>query len=169
MNEKNNRLFSPLDGMIVPLTQVEDPVFSTNILGRGFAVKPESGRLCSPSECIVESVSDTKHAYVLKTSDGVEMLIHIGLETVYLKGKPFNCAVKNGDRLKTGDLICEIDLEMIKAAGADTIVPITFPKIAADRKIEIKYGQAKIGDEIMYIEAKKKLADLKFLKKLSKK
>lgn len=165
MNEKNNRLLSPLDGTVVPLTQVKDPVFSSNILGRGFAVKPKSGRLCSPAECIVESVSEAKHAYVLKTQDGVEMLIHIGLETVYLKGKPFNCVVKNGDSVKAGDLICEIDLKMIEDSGADTIVPVTFPKIDGDSEIEIKYGQVKTGDEIMRIGKKKKSLNFSFLKR----
>lgn len=166
MNEKSHQLLSPLNGTVVPLEQVSDPVFSTNILGRGFAIKPKSGKLCSPAECTVESISDTKHAYVLKTKQGLEMLIHVGLETVYLKGKPFNCAVKSGDKVKAGDLICEIDLDMIKEAGADTIVPITFPKIPGDSKIEINYGKVKTGDEVMYIEEKKKLPDFKILKKL---
>lgn len=80
MNEKSNQLLSPLNGTVVPLEQVSDPVFSTNILGRGFAIKPESGKLCSPAECIVESISDTKHAHVLKTKQGLEMLIHVGLD-----------------------------------------------------------------------------------------
>lgn len=80
MNEKSNQLLSPLSGTVVPLEQVSDPVFSTNILGRCFAIKPESGKLCSPAECIVESISDTKHAYVLKTKQGLEMLIHVGLD-----------------------------------------------------------------------------------------
>lgn len=168
MKEKNNSLLSPLNGTVVPLDQVSDPVFSTNILGRGFAVKPEDGRLCSPANGVVVSVSDTKHAYVLKAADGTEMLIHVGLETVYLKGKPFNCAVKSGDKVKAGDLLCEIDLDMIKNAGADTIVPITFPKIPADRELQIKYGKVKIGDEIMYIEEKKKLLNFNILKKLGK-
>lgn len=168
MNDSNNRLFSPLDGTVVPLDQVNDPVFSTNILGRGFAVKPDGGRLCSPVNGVVESVSDSKHAYVLKTTGGVEMLIHVGLETVYLKGKPFNCIVKAGDKVKAGDLLCEIDLAMIADAGADTIVPITFPKIPADSELQIKYGKVKIGDEIMCIEDKKKLINFNILKRLGR-
>src|SRR5699024_8399400 len=122
--EKNRQmLLSPLNGTIVSLQEVSDPVFSSYMMGRGFAVKPKDGRMCSPVKGTVTSVAESKHAYVIKTQSGMEMLIHVGLDTVYLEGKPFKCAVKSGDKVKVGDLLCSIDLDMIRDKGVDTIVP----------------------------------------------
>ncbi len=152
MLEKNRQmLLSPLNGTIVSLQEVSDPVFSSYMMGRGFAVKPKDGRMCSPVKGTVTSVAESKHAYVIKTQSGMEMLIHVGLDTVYLEGKPFKCAVKSGDKVKVGDLLCSIDLDMIRDKGVDTIVPITFPKLSSDSEISIAYGEAKIGDKIMSI------------------
>lgn len=153
---KSIRLLSPINGTTVPLTQVPDPVFSQKLMGQGFAVKPQDGEMCSPAEGTVISVSESKHAYVLKTTEGVEMLIHIGLETVYLEGKPFQCAVKSGDKVRAGQLLCRIDLDMIKNSGADTIIPVTFPKLPQDSDLSIIYGEVKVGDEIMSIGSKTK-------------
>ena len=96
-------ILSPLTGKVMPLEDVPDPVFSQKIIGDGVAVFPSEGRIVSPVDGQVVSVADTGHAYGLKTEDGLEILIHVGLETVSLKGECFNVYVKPGDKVKAGD------------------------------------------------------------------
>lgn len=117
-------LVSPLNGTAVPLDQVPDPVFSQKIIGDGIAIRPEDGRIVSPVDGEVVSVADTLHAYGLRTPDGLEVLIHFGLETVALKGECFQCHVKAGDQVKAGDLLAQADLKALKAKQVDTITPV---------------------------------------------
>lgn len=131
-------IFCPLNGELKPLKEVNDPTFSGEILGRGVAVLPSEGKLYAPFDGEVSMVFETKHAIGL-VKDDVEMLIHIGLETVSLEGKYFDAKVKAGDRIKKGDLLIEFDLDAIAKEGFDTITPVIvsnaddFADIAADR------------------------------------
>ncbi len=115
---------SPLTGKAVSLSEVSDPTFGEEILGKGAAVIPADGKVVSPVNGTVETVFDTLHAIGLKSEDGVEILIHIGLDTVKLGGKYFKAHVKSGDRVKTGTLLVEADLEKIKEEGYDVITPV---------------------------------------------
>lgn len=115
---------SPVKGTEVPLSEVKDEVFSKNIVGRGAAVVPAEGKIYSPVDGVAASVFDTKHAIGLVSDDGVEVLIHVGLDTVELEGKYFTAHVAQGDRVKKGQLLLEFDLDAIKAAGYDTVTPI---------------------------------------------
>ena len=92
------------------LGEVPDPVFSQKIVGDGMAVIPSEGKLLSPVDGEIISVADTKHAYGLRTAEGLELLIHVGLETVHLNGECFQVFVKPGDKVKAGDLLAEVDL-----------------------------------------------------------
>ena len=117
-------LYAPLNGQAVPVTEVPDPTFAEGMLGNGIAIIPADGKVYAPCNATVDMMFDTGHAVSLVADNGAEILIHVGLETVSLEGKPFTIHVKNGDKVKKGDLMIEADLEAIKAAGLNTITPV---------------------------------------------
>ena len=136
-----NKLYAPLNGRAVPLADVPDPTFAAGLLGKGIAIIPTDGRVYAPADGIVESVFDTGHALCLRSAAGVEILIHVGLETVGLNGAPFIIHCKNGDQVKKGQLLWEADLAAIQAAGLPIITPVlvcntddytTFEKFTGD-------------------------------------
>lgn len=117
-------VLSPVEGAVIPLTDVEDSVFASGVLGAGCAIKPTSGEFRSPASGVVSMLFDTHHALAVTTDDGVELLIHIGLDTVRLNGKHFAAHVAKGDRVVPGQLLITADLGAIRAAGYDTTTPI---------------------------------------------
>ena len=119
--KKEKYLFSIADGSITNLNAVPDEVFSKKILGDGFAVIPSSGEFFSPANGTVTDVSDTLHAYCITSDDGLEILVHIGLDTVELKGKGFTPKVKKGQTVACGDLLAKADLAAIEKSGHSTI------------------------------------------------
>ena len=137
---KGNLLHSPCNGKVVPITEVPDSTFADKILGDGFAVIPSEGK--------VSMVFDTLHAVTMTSTQGTEILIHIGLDTVTLKGEPFTPHVVAGDKVKQGDLLMEVDLDKIQAAGLNTITPVlicntdTYGKIALQKKGEVTLEDA---------------------------
>ena len=121
---------SPLTGNVIPLSEVKDDVFSNEIVGKGAAVIPEKGEVRAPEDCEIASVFDTKHAIGMVTKDGVEILVHIGLDTVELKGEHFDTHVKQGDHVKKGQLLVTFDIEAIKKAGYDITTPVLISNTA---------------------------------------
>ena len=121
---KCSKILSPMTGEAVGLGEVPDPVFSQKIVGDGMAVIPSEGKLLSPVDGEIVSVADTKHAYGLRTAEGLELLIHVGLETVHLNGECFQVFVKPGDKVKAGDLLAEVDLAYLKERGINPITPV---------------------------------------------
>ena len=119
-----NHIYAPLNGKAVPITEVPDPTFAEGLLGDGIAIIPSDGKVYSPVDGVVESMFDTGHACALKSTTGVEILIHVGLETVSLNGAPFTVHCKNGDEVKKGQLLWEADLDAIQAAGLPIITPV---------------------------------------------
>lgn len=115
---------SPLEGKIIPLSEVQDEVFSNEIVGKGAAIVPEKGEVHAPSEGEIISIFDTGHALGIRTKDGIELLIHIGLNTVELKGKYFQIHAKEGDHVKKGDLLISFDMDAIRKAGYDITTPV---------------------------------------------
>lgn len=115
---------APVKGTIVELAHVPDQTFSEKILGDGIAILPEEGKVYAPADGEVSCVMDTKHAVALTSAQGLEILIHVGLETVELKGKYFTSHVENGTKVKEGDLLLEFDLEALKKAGYQTVTPV---------------------------------------------
>ncbi len=123
--EKNaNGIFAPIAGQAVPVSEVPDPTFSSGMLGNGIAVIPTEGKVYAPCNATVDMMFTTGHAVSLVADNGAELLIHVGLETVGLEGKCFTVHVQNGQKVKKGDLMIEVDLEGIKAAGLNTITPV---------------------------------------------
>lgn len=115
---------APMKGKIVELEHVPDRTFADKVLGDGIAIMPEEGKVFAPVNGEVACVMDTKHAVALTSDDGLEILIHVGLETVELQGKYFKTYVENGTRVKEGDLLLEFDLDAIKQAGYQTVTPV---------------------------------------------
>lgn len=110
-------------GEVVELNKVNDAVFSTGVMGNGFAIVPTEGKVFAPFAGKVTMVFETKHAIGLRSDNGVEVLVHIGLDTVNLKGEHFNVHIKEGDTIEAGQLLVEFDLEKLKELGYDTIIP----------------------------------------------
>ena len=119
-------VYSVADGEVIALEQVKDPVFSQKMMGDGFAVEPENGNIVSPVSGTVSSIFPTKHALGLVTEAGLEVLVHIGLDTVSLEGKPFTVHVAEGQKVAAGDLLVTADLDAIRAAGRETSTIVVF-------------------------------------------
>ncbi|MGM9550385.1 MAG: PTS glucose transporter subunit IIA [Faecousia sp.] len=117
-------LCAPVAGNAVPVSQVPDPTFAEEILGKGIAVEPTEGKVYAPCDATVDMMFETGHAVSLVADFGAEVLIHVGLETVSLKGKHFTVHAASGDKVKKGDLLIEFDLDAIKAEGFNTITPM---------------------------------------------
>lgn len=117
-------LVSPLEGKVVPLAEVPDQVFASGALGKGVAVEPSVGKLFAPADGTITTLFPTGHAVGLTTTDGAEILMHIGMDTVSLDGEGFEAAIKQGDTVKKGDLLVSFDIEKIKAAGLPVITPV---------------------------------------------
>ncbi len=118
------RIYSPLSGKIVPLEEVKDEAFSQGILGGGIAIEPTVGKLYAPVDGVVDNVFDTGHALGIATKDGLDILMHIGIDTVKLGGRHFNVRVKKGDKVKKGDLLAEFDIKEIEADGFMVTTPV---------------------------------------------
>ncbi len=117
-------LYAPVDGVAVAISEVSDPTFGQEILGKGIAIRPKSGRVVAPCDATVDMMFETGHAVSLVADFGAEILIHVGLDTVNLKGKHYTIHVKNGDHVKKGDLLMEFDPQAIQAEGYDIITPV---------------------------------------------
>ena len=131
-------VYSVADGEVIALEQVKDPVFSQKMMGDGFAVEPANGNIVSPVSGTVSSVFPTKHALGLVTEAGLEVLIHIGLDTVSLEGKPFTVHVAEGQKVAVGDLLVTADLDAIREAGRDTSTIVVFTNADAIQSVKLE-------------------------------
>ena len=137
---KDIRLDSPLEGELIPLSDVQDPVFGRGAMGRGAAVKNPKGKVFAPFDGEITVFFETKHAIGMKSTDGVEILIHVGMDTVKLKGEHFTAKAAQGDTVKKGQLLLEFDPEAIKAAGYETTTPVVVTNAAEFGDITIALG-----------------------------
>lgn len=138
-------VYAPLTGKAVLLDQVPDPVFSGKVLGDGIAIIPEDGRIVSPVDGQIESVAETGHAYGFSTEDGLELLVHVGLETVSLKGECFKVHVKEGDQVKKGDLVAEVDLVYLAEKNINPITPVLICSDLDDQEMKCAEGAVEAG------------------------
>lgn len=115
---------APVAGKAVPISQVSDPTFGEEILGKGVAIIPSDGKIVAPCDATVDMMFDTGHAVSLVADFGAEILVHIGLDTVNLKGEHFTVHAKSGEKVTRGQLLMEVDLEAVKAKGYDVITPV---------------------------------------------
>ena len=139
--DKGIELTAPMKGKCVSIKEVPDPTFAEEILGKGIAVIPQDGHVYAPADGKISTVFPTGHAVGITTADGAEILIHIGLDTVELKGEPFEQKVKEGQDVKKGDLLVVADLDKIKASGRETITPMIICNSHAYEQVETFTGK----------------------------
>ncbi len=140
-------IIAPLTGEIVALEQVPDPVFSEKALGDGIAILPEDGKVYSPVNGVVATVAATRHAYGFQSEDGLDVLVHVGLETVGLNGEGFTVHISEGDQVKVGDLIAEADLSFLKSKNLNLITPVLICDGMDDKKMQSCSGKVKAGQD----------------------
>lgn len=145
--EQPKGIVSPTNGELLEISVVPDEVFSQKMMGDGFAIKSNDGVIVSPVSGSVEMVFETKHAIGLKANDGLEILIHLGIDTVNLKGEGFNVFVKAGDKVKVGDKLIKMDVDFIKANAKSDISPIVFTNLNENQSIKVVTGPVNAKDE----------------------
>ena len=145
-------LGAPVAGEAVPLNQVSDPTFGEEILGKGVAIRPASNRVVAPCDATVDLMFDTGHAVSLQADNGAEVLIHVGLDTVNLKGAHYTVHAANGDKVKKGQLLITFDREAIKADGYDTITPMVICNSDNFSTVEGHTGPVKAGDVLLTLK-----------------
>ncbi|HLQ40885.1 MAG TPA: PTS glucose transporter subunit IIA [Tetragenococcus sp.] len=128
LKKKKNPLCSPVTGKLLPLSQVDDPVFSQGMMGPGFAVIPSNDDIYSPIEGTVSNIFPTKHAIGIKTKDGKELLIHMGIDTVELKGNGFTISVKENDKVTPDTLLAKMDRNLLKENNKGDTIMVLLPE-----------------------------------------
>jgi len=151
LKRKIRDVYAPADGQIVKLESVDDEVFSQKLVGDGVAIMPISDVFTAPIDGVVSKIFSTNHAYSIKSDKDLEVMVHIGLETVSLDGKGFERLVEEGAQVKAGDGIIKADLPYIKAHAKDIITPVIILEESDVKEIEKKYTIVKSGDKIMEV------------------
>ncbi len=157
LKKKDNsiKLGSPVKGKAIDLKEVSDATFSSGMLGQGVAIIPEEGKIYAPADGTVDMIFDTLHAVSMTSNEGVEILVHVGLDTVTMKGDGFEGFVKNGDKVKKGDLLLTVDLEKVKAAGFDTVTPMLVCNTDEYDAVEGIFGKDVVpGEDVVSIRKK---------------
>lgn len=143
---------SPMKGQVLPLSEVQDEVFSSGMLGKGIAVDPSEGKVIAPVDGEVATLFPTKHAVGLRTSNGIEVLIHIGIDTVELNGKYFEAHVEQGQQVKRGDLLVTFDIPKLKEEGYVTQVPVLITNSADyPGMTEKASGAVSFGEDLLVL------------------
>lgn len=150
-------IFAPMSGTVVPLEQVPDEVFSKKLLGDGVAILPKEGKIYTPVDGEVATVAETLHAYGFLSKEGMEILIHVGLETVHLKGEGFISHVKAGDPVVKGDLIAEVDLDFLKSRDISAITPVVICNGAEDLDLQTADGEVTAGQDTLIVLKEKEI------------
>ena len=160
-------ILSPLGGKTVNLDDVPDKVFSERLLGDGVAILPEDGMIFSPADGVISSVAEAKHAYGISSDDGTEILIHFGLETVELKGEGFEPLVKSGDRVKKGQLIARVDIELLKQKGYSLLTPVIICNAPDGARLSCMSSRVRATDALLSYTAGKSTSARKVKKERS--
>lgn len=145
---------SPVTGRACELSQVPDSVFSSKIMGDGIALEPSAGTLYSPVNGIITNVFPTKHALGIVTDRGVEVLLHVGIDTVELMGQGFKSFVEENDRVCAGDKLISFDMEFIKEKGKPLITPMLITNMDMIESIDYKYGDVDNNSVVMVVRIK---------------
>lgn len=146
---KATTIVSPIDGQLISLNNVKDEVFSSGVMGPGVAIQPSEGLVKSPVNGVVMVAYKTGHAIGLKSKEGAEVLIHVGIDTVNLKGKGFNVLVKKGQEVNIGDPLVDVNWQFVKSQGYEVVTPIIITNAKEYREIKIiAKGKVKTGQEI---------------------
>ena len=155
MKKNKVQVFSPLSGQVIPLEQVPDPVFSQKMMGEGVAIMPTGGDVVAPIDGTVVLISKTKHAIGIRTKDDTEVLIHVGLETVTLKGEGFTVFVNEGDVVSIGQKLMTVDWDFIKDKVPSIITPVVITN-SAERTVEYTDASASVAGDTLVMSVSSK-------------
>lgn len=144
--EAKNGIVSLTNGELLDITKVPDEVFSTKMMGDGFAIKSNDGIIVSPVDGKIGVVFETKHAIIIESKEGKEILIHLGIDTVNLKGEGFEVFVNVGDEVKAGDKLVKMDVEFIEANAKSSISPVIFTNLESNESIKVVEGPVSVGE-----------------------
>ena len=139
--KKEKKLLAVADGNAIPLTEVPDEAFASGLLGVGFAIDPSNGRIYSPTGGRLQSISQTRHAYTILSDDGLDVLVHLGIDTVELNGEGFVSHVREGDAIKAGDLLATVDLALLKSKNYSCVIPVLISNPERLSGIDFTYGR----------------------------
>lgn len=147
----SNKVLVPITGIVSSVKECQDPVFAGEMVGKGSLILPSEGKVYSPVDGEISMVADSKHALGITSNTGLEILIHIGLDTVELNGEPYTSHVSQGQKVKAGDLLMEFDIEKIKAGGKSVESPVIITN-ADDKEINLlANGQTNHGEALMEV------------------
>ena len=144
---KSKVMLAPLAGKVIPLSEVKDPTFASGSLGEGVAIEPTGTTVVAPADAKIKAIFPTGHAVALHTSEGLDVLIHVGLDTYKLDGRHFKVNVQVGDEVKKGDVLIEFDREAIRAEGFDVTAPILICNA-----VEFSNIKGKVGSTVSELE-----------------
>lgn len=151
--EVKQELYAVCDGKVINCEEIQDEVFSQKILGDGLAVIPNGATaVLSPCDGKVVDVQDTLHAYGIESDDGLEILVHIGINTVELGGEGFSAKVKPGSKVKAGQVLCDVDFDLIRSKGYPDSVVMLVTSMDAVKSIAVKAGECKAGETVLTYE-----------------
>lgn len=148
---QNENILSPANGDIIPLSSIQDEVFSSEAMGKGVAIHPNEGRMYAPANGLVTTLFKTKHAIGIKTDNGAEVLIHIGMDTVQLDGEFFEAHIEQGDKVKAGDLLVEFDINKIEEAGYSVTTPIVITNTNEYDRVETVSDDTITKEDVLII------------------
>lgn len=152
---KQFSVLSPMSGTAINIEKVRDEAFAEKMLGDGAAVVPESGMIFSPVAGVIADITDTKHAFCITTHDGVDVLLHVGINTVNLKGEGFTVVVKSGDTVAAGDKLAEVDLEMLTKHGLPFDTPVLLTEPEHYEITNIHTGEVRGGCDVLFTYKKR--------------
>lgn len=147
LRRRSNVLLSPIAGKVIPLSDVNDQTFAAGLLGQGVAIEPSGNKVVAPSDSKIEAIFPTGHALALHTKEGLDVLIHIGLDTVKLDGRYFNVKAEVGQTVKKGDVLIEFDRDAIKSEGYDVTAPILICN-----SVEFASIKGNVGDTVSELD-----------------
>ena len=146
-------IYAPISGRVIPCSELGDEVFRQNVLGVGFAILPSDGRLVSPVDGVLSSIAEGLHAYGFTADGGKEILVHVGIDSVSLKGQGFRPLKAVGDRVRVGEPIAEIDLALLTKEGVSRLTPVIVCGAREDDGIEHVEGEVKSGEPLLYLHS----------------
>ncbi|MEE6031050.1 PTS glucose transporter subunit IIA [Avibacterium paragallinarum] len=147
-------IYAPLSGDIVNIEDVPDVVFSEKIVGDGIAIRPTGNKLVAPVDGVVGKIFETNHAFSMESTDGVELFVHFGIDTVELKGEGFRRVAEEGQTVKRGDTIIELDLELLEAKAKSVLTPVVISNMDEVSHIEKKIGEVVAGESVVLVVKK---------------
>lgn len=148
-NKQKPALLSPLTGTAMPVSEAPDPVFADKILGDGVAIEPMLGKVVSPANGTIAQIAHSLHAVGIETDDGLEVLVHLGIDTVKLDGEGFTCHVAVGDKVTAGQHILDMDLALIREKGFSTVSPCIVTSMDAVEEFQCQTGPVTLGESVV--------------------